>query len=88
MHLKTTVVKQYVVGLFVLIIAWNIIIIFNSDAKSKGEFSCKGDTLLEGGRKGTMHNGTSYREKRIFKTTKFKVHSRIESRLHGFEKFI
>lgn len=44
-----------------------------SDAKNKGEFSCKGDTLLEGGRKGTMHNGTSYREKRIFKTTKFKV---------------
>ena len=29
--------------------------------------------MLEGGRKGNMHNGTSYREKRIYKTGKFKI---------------
>ncbi|KAL5022806.1 hypothetical protein ScPMuIL_001961 [Solemya velum] len=40
----------------------------DSEVRSKGELSFAGDELLEGGRKQAMHNGTSYREVRQYKS--------------------
>jgi len=54
-----------------------------SDAKNKGEHSCKGDALVEGGRKGRMHNGISYREKRLYKTIRFKVEYEFITRAYN-----
>lgn len=39
-----------------------------ADLKKKGEFSFNGDQLIEGGQKGEMHNGKSYREIRQYQT--------------------
>jgi len=47
--------------------------ISTKDTKAKGELSFKGDDLLEGGRKGVMHNGTGYREKRLYQTKTHKI---------------
>ena len=52
-------------------------------SKIKGEFKFKGDTLIEGGRKGVMHNGNNYREKRQYKTDKCHVHFEFITRAYN-----
>ncbi|XP_007957144.1 PC-esterase domain-containing protein 1B-like, partial [Orycteropus afer afer] len=39
-----------------------------SQLKDKGELSFENDVLLEGGKRGRMHNGTNYREVREFRS--------------------